>query len=287
MRRLAILAIVAGCVAAGAANAATAARPAVSPARTSARTDNALNQAAFLPSVSGRAADPISNILDRDSYAPGAGLVRWDTREARLSGAAEGPVDSLRIRQGDLYAGPGDLPLSQRSDIAGRSYEVSVMRNWPGAFSFDAGRMSVDLTPHAGVGVIGGDGASGSSAEAGATIQLSKADLASQRLQAMGVRDGASFGQQGRWYLFAAASGRAVGLNMLHGDAGWNRAGWSTDPTSKLVGDTQVGVGWRRGAIQTSVGYVHREVKGQHLMYGVDPKSDSMVAFSLSIRPRK
>jgi hypothetical protein len=35
------------------------------------------------------------------------------------------------------------------------------------------------------------------------------------------------------------------------------------------------------------VGFVHRSVKGQHMMYGVDPKSDSMVAFSLSIRPRR
>jgi hypothetical protein len=103
----------------------------------------------------------------------------------------------------------------------------------------------------------------------------------------MGVKDGAHFGDQGRWYLFAAASGRAVGMNMLHGDAGWGGAGWSTDPTSKLIGDAQLGVGWRRGAIQTSVGYVHRKVKGDHLMYGVDPHDDSMVAFSLSIRPRK
>ena len=103
----------------------------------------------------------------------------------------------------------------------------------------------------------------------------------------MGVRDGAAFSDQGRWYLFAAASGRAVGMNMLHGEAGWDRAGWSTDPTSKLVGDAQLGVGWRKGPMQTSVGYVHRKVKGEHLLMGVDPHDDDMVAFSLSIRPRK
>jgi hypothetical protein len=37
--------------------------------------------------------------------------------------------------------------------------------------------------------------------------------------------------------------------------------------------------------MQTSFGYIHREVKGQNMLFGVDPKSDSMVAFSLSIRP--
>jgi hypothetical protein len=99
------------------------------------------------------------------------------------------------------------------------------------------------------------------------------------------VQDGGDFGQRGRWYLFAAASGRAVGMNMLHGDQGWNRAGWSTDQTSTLTGDAQVGVGWRKGDLQTSFGYIHREVKGQNMLFGVDPKADSVVAFSLSIRP--
>lgn len=279
MRRLAILAIVLGCSASGAALAA--------PAATSVTARQALAQAAFRPNAGPAASDsdPIGNLLDREAYASGAGLVGWRTDEATLSGSG-GAVDSLRIREGALFK-PGDLPLTQRSAIDPRDYEVSLIRKWPGAFSFGAGRLAVDVSPHAGLGVIGGDRAGGTSAEAGAAVELSKSELAGERLKAMGVSDGAQFGQRGRWYLFAAASGRAVGLNMLHGDAGWNRAGWSTDPTSKLVGDTQVGVGWRKGDVQTSVGFVHREVKGQHMLYGVDPKSDSMVAFSLSIRPRK
>ena len=84
----------------------------------------------------------------------------------------------------------------------------------------------------------------------------------------------ATFGDTGRWYLFAAASGRAVGMNMLHGETGWNGAGWTTDPSSTLIGDAQLGVGWRKGAVQTSVGYIHREVKGQHMIWGVDTRED-------------
>ena len=226
--------------------------------------------------------------MDHDSFAPGAGLVGWSGAESRLTGAyGPGPVDSLRIREGALFGAPGELPLTRRADIDPKSYEIALIRHWPGAFSYDTGRLAFDVSPHASLGVIGGDSSGGGSAEAGATVQLSKSDLAGERLKQLGVRDGASFGQQGRWYLFAAASGRAVGLNMLRGgDGAWNRAGWSTDPTSKLVGDTQIGVGWRKGSMQTSVGFVHREVKGQHMMWGVDPHSDSMVAFSLSIRPR-
>lgn len=256
-------------------------------AKAHASTRDALAQAAFKPNIKPVETDPIGALLDHDTYAPGAGLVSWRTDEAALSARSDGPIDSLRIRQGAVVARPGDLPLTQRSAVDPSDYEVSVIRKWPGAVSFDAGRLAVDVSPHAGVGVIGGDRAGGGSAEAGATLSVSKADLAGERLKSMGVKDGSAFGDQGRWYLFAAASGRAVGMNMLHGESGWNRAGWSTDATSKLVGDTQVGVGWRRGAVQTSVGYVHRKVKGEHVMYGIDPHDDDMVAFSLSIRPRK
>jgi hypothetical protein len=173
----------------------------------------------------------------------------------------------------------GFLPEDQAYD------EVRVVRDWPGAVSFSTGSLGLDVSPHAGVGVS----SYGGLAEAGAVVQLSqRRDAAAvERLKALGVRDGASFGQRGRWYLFAAASGRAVGLNMLRGDTGWNRAGWTTDATSTLVGDTQVGVGWRKGAMQTSFGYIHREIKGLHTFYGVDSKADSMVAFSFSVRPRR
>jgi hypothetical protein len=101
----------------------------------------------------------------------------------------------------------------------------------------------------------------------------------------MGVNDGLSLGDQGRWYLFMAVSGRAVGMNMLRDVNDWDRAGWTTDPTSTLIGDGQVGVGWRKGSVQSSFGYVHREVKGQHMIFGQKTYEDSLVAFTFSIRP--
>ena len=115
---------------------------------------------------------------------------------------------------------------------------------------------------------------------------MQRDSAAAQRLKALGIRDGAALGDRGRWYLFAAASGRAVGLNMLHDGSGWDRS-WTTDQTSTLIGDAQLGVGWRKGAMQTSLGYIHRQVKGAHMLYGVDAHDDSMVAFSLSIKPQR
>ena len=212
---------------------------------------NALTQAAFAPKAPPQHSpannDTIGDLLDKNAYLPR----------------------------------PGDLPFSARSANDPHAESLAVIRVWPKALTFDQGDMSFDISPHAGLSHGGG------SAEAGATLRVSQrvSEAVKQKLNAMGVRDGSAFGDKGRWYLFAAASGRAVGLNMLHGEQGWDRAGWTTDPASTLTGDAQVGVGWRKGPMQTSFGYIHREIKGQHMLWGVDTKPDSVVAFSLSIRP--
>lgn len=39
--------------------------------------------------------------------------------------------------------------------------------------------------------------------------------------------------------------------------------------------------------MQTSFGYMHRAVKGDHMLMGQEAKDDSVVAFSLSIKPRR
>lgn len=288
MRSMAGIATVLICAAAGAASAQTLSSQKSGAAPFGDTSALALlNQAAFAPRTFTDKVDPISSLIEREAYAPGEGPVRWETGEARLSASPDGPVDSLRVSVGGALVTPGGLPLNlSRAQYETRAYEVAVTRDWPAALSFEGKAFGVDLTPHAGVGVtnIGG------SAEAGATLQLSKrqslSENASERLKALGLRDGARFGDRGRWYLFAAASGRAVGLNMLHNEGGWDRAGWSQDTASTLVGDAQVGVGFRKGPMQTSLGYIHREVKGAHMIWGQDTRDDSMVAFSLSIKPK-
>jgi hypothetical protein len=293
MRPLAILATVLTCAAANAAGAQSLAyaamtgQPALStqiqPAPSSeVATLALLNSAAFAPATASTDVDPISRLIERDTYEPGAGLVRWSGGQVQLSPSSSGAVDSLRVSVGGVVRTPGGPLNLAHAQYDASAYEVALTRDWPAALAYDGARFGVDLTPHAGLGMT----SLGGSAEAGATLRLMQRDgEAAQRLKAMGVQDGSSFGQQGRWYLFAAASGRAVGMNMLHGDGGWDRAGLSTDATSTLIGDTQVGVGWRKGSMQTSLGYIHREVKGQNLLWGIDSKPDSMVAFSFSIRP--
>lgn len=221
----------------------------------------ALDEAAF-------AAHPMTRIGSTDIALP-------QTRRTSL--------DSLRVSVGEVVAPTGQTLFLDRAQYDAKAIDVSLLRDWPAAFSFDAGKLGVDLSPHAGVGM----GSRGGSAEAGARVELSKRrdDQAVQRLRDLGVREGEGFGDRGRWYLFAAASGRAVGLNMLRNENGWDHGGWTTDPTSTLVGDAQVGVGWRKGDLQTSFGYMHREVKGDHMIFGQQTREDSMLAFTLSIKP--
>ncbi|MEW5685997.1 MAG: lipid A-modifier LpxR family protein [Pseudomonadota bacterium] len=207
-----------------------------------------------------------ADILNRAAFAQDA--------EVRLT-----PLDTLRIRR---EAVPADI---ERAGLTDGRVDVMAVRTWPGAISFSSKKLEIDVAPHAGFGVS----RFGTQAEGGATLTVSKSrgEQAMERLRDMGVKDGAGFGDTGRWYLFAAASGRAVGLNMLRGENGWDRAGWTTDTTGALVGDAQVGVGWRKGEVQSSFGVIHREVKGKHMVFGQQTRDDTVAAFTFSFRPQR
>jgi hypothetical protein len=268
--RLAWLTIILGCTGAGGAWA-------QSPAPLE---HDSLSRAAFVAKPAG-----VERFLDRDGYAEGLGPTFRRSSEQRL-GSRGAAVDSVRVNVGGVLRAPGGLPLNlERGQFEARDIDVTLVRSWPGAVSFDSDGLAFEVSPHAGVGV----GNHGGQAEGGATLMVSKAreDRAVARLKDMGVKDGASFGDRGRWYLFAAASGRAVGMNVLRDEHGWDRAGWSTDSTGALVGDAQIGVGWRKGDMQSSFGVIHREVKGQHMVFGQETRDDTVAAFTFSLRPQR
>ncbi len=218
------------------------------------------------PAAAQSLAPGVAEALNRAAFA-------HDT-EVRLN-----PLDSLKIR---TETAPVVL---ERAGLAEDRLDVMAVRSWPGAIRFSSDKLEFDVAPHAGFGVS----RFGGQAEGGATITVSKSrgERALEQLRDLGVQDGAGFGDKGRWYLFAAASGRAVGLNMLRGERGWDRAGWTTDATGALVGDAQVGVGWRKGDVQSSFGVIHREVKGNHMVFGQTTRDDTVAAFTFSFRPQR
>jgi hypothetical protein len=132
-------------------------------------------------------------------------------------------------------------------------------------------------------------------AQAGAMIEFgpgrerdnARGERAAAKLKEMGVRDGAEFGDKGRWYAFVGGSGTTLGLNMQRDPDGLLKSyGFSVDPAA-AVGDAQAGVGWRKGDFQASLGYVHRTFKPAYAMQNIDfDNKDQMVGVSFSLKPQ-
>lgn len=227
-----------------------------------------------------------ANLLEADRYYAGRGPVSWRS-SSMVVGDDGHAVDSVRVSVARSSRLAETAPLSLvRPDAANfdaDSVDVSLSRGWPSAVKFGAGKLAVDFTPHAGLGF----GGAGGTAEAGGMVRIGKS-MENRVINGLGVRDGReAFGDRGRWYLFAGASGQLVGMNLLRGQEGdWTRAGVTADTTSKLVGDAQAGVGWRRGPMQASVGYIRREIKAKDQIMGMATQEDSVVALSFSLKPQ-
>jgi hypothetical protein len=218
-----------------------------------------------------------------------AGLGAWNTREVSL-GSSNGTVNSVSLSVSNFATGPTGVARARFDgpfDPDTQAYNLRYTHEWPAALSWSAAGYDMDFSPHAGLGVS----SAGGTAEAGAAVRLG-ADLGRNMAHKLGLHTVAapSATDSGRWYLFAAVSGQAVGLNMAPGVIEAPRSVWLTQSSPALMSDAQAGVGWRKGQMQASFGYVHREIRGEALAaYGLtsnDTVSDSMVAISLSIHPR-
>lgn len=210
-------------------------------------------------------------------FAPaGDGMAAATRRDVWMEG--ESFTDRLSlVTAGQLRRADGSpLPVTpmDRSELAADRYDVRYVRGWPVATAYTDNGLEVSLTPHAGVGV----GSDGGSAEAGATIRIGSAE----------VRDGQTFGDRARWYVYAAGSGRAVGYNFARTrDGDFARSGYSHD-SGNFLGDASLGVAYRRGDLQGSFGLVYREIEAEGLRSGRGLDNDvteGLVAFQLSIKP--
>ena len=188
--------------------------------------------------------------------------------------------DRLRLRtRGELRRADGaPVPLSPTDEATfdAEGYDVSYTRGWAVARGYTENGLEVSLTPHAGIGV----GDRGGTAEAGATLRISRAD----RILPEGS---AAFGERARWYIYAAGSGTAVGYNFARTrDGDYQRSGYSRDSGS-FLGDASVGVAIRKGDLQGSFGLVYREIEAEGMTgHGIDNDvSEGLVAFQLSIKP--
>ena len=241
------------------------------------------------PPVTGAAVDS-PRLLAPDQMVAGEGLVRWRNSEVQLPHGAA--VDSIRLSLGELSRAPGGQTLAGPGGLLepeALAFDLRYTRGWPAALAVSAGGVDMDLTPHAGLGLSSG----GPSAEAGAMVRLGAhlQDTLIGGLSGLGVRrmSHGGAGDAGRFYFYASASGRAVDFGMTRDAPGDpQRMGWASDGAGEMISDAQAGMAWRKGAVQASFGYVHREIRNDPAMASrMDPGKlkDSMVAFSFTIRP--
>ncbi|WP_453977034.1 lipid A-modifier LpxR family protein [Brevundimonas sp. Marseille-Q4549] len=184
-----------------------------------------------------------------------------------------------RLRRAD--GSPLPVSLGERAELSPEAYDLRYVRGFRGAHGHTPSGLEVSLTPHAGVGV----GSEGRSAEAGVTLKIGEG------LDRLAPDGDERFGQRPRWYVYAAGSGRAVGYNFARTrDGDYARSGYTQD-RGAFLGDASIGVAYRRGDVQTSVGVVYREIdagKGLRGANGLDTDvSEGLIAFQLSIKPRR
>ena len=210
------------------------------------------------------------------SYLPGQGLVSWRTGLAGSFAPTDGRhVDTLRISTATVEQTPG-LALTRPAALSGdepSAFALTYVRNWPAALSVQAGRLNLDLTPHAGVGL---SSTGGQVAEAGALLRLG-ALLQHRMLGAVGA-DGALDGS--RLFLYAGATKRAIGLNLLGKQALSGRANPRGDGS---VREAQAGVGMKKGMVSASFGYTYERTRMK--TFGGETRQDNRVGLTVAIRP--
>lgn len=88
--------------------------------------------------------------------------------------------------------------------------------------------------------------------------------------------------RKGRWFVFAAGSGEAFGLNLVKDPLrGWRPAGWSVEQLAEF-GKAQLGIGWRKGSQQLAASVARREISA----YGLS-REDTIfgITFTVSGKP--
>lgn len=200
-------------------------------------------------------------------YQPGQGLVRWTSGEV-ASFVREGVsyFDTVRFSTEAVDPTPGFALLRPGADGEvgrPRAFDVTYLRKWPSVVSVGKGRLTVDITPHAGLGVSSGGR---QAAEAGALVRMMKA---------LGVHGA----QAPSWYVYGGYRKRSVGLSLLGRDDTVRRDRLSDDGTTKEV---QAGFGARRGRFHALLGYTHDRVIMRS--FGGQTRDDDRVGLNLLIR---
>ena len=192
-------------------------------------------------------------VLYVEAFIPGRGLVRWAAPAAETGRLA--PLTP-----------PAATSPTDNADLA-------YARDWPSALhDLETGRSNVALRASAFAAPAGPDGRG---------LEIGPAYGAPKRTDVLGVRNGSTYGDAGRWLLFAALRDRAIGWSVV--GAGPDGAqGSLSDDKGGFVGQAQAGLGYRRGPLQASLGYVYERVRFE--TFGLRSRVDNRFGLTVSWR---
>ncbi len=199
------------------------------------------------------------------AFLPGRGVVTWDVTGKTPEQAREAQIEAMGLA--DARAVQREIDEAKAQEQA-RLDEAQIERR---VAASDTGTQRLALTL---------PGITGSAPQTGGIVPLTKLGRSGLGLN---VRNADAMKGAPRVYAFAAVSGRSVGLNVLHDDAGWKNAGLTSDRES-YTGQKRAGLAWRKGGVQTSLSYVQEKSRMQIL--GVQSDKDHRLMLSVNVQPQ-
>jgi Uncharacterized protein conserved in bacteria (DUF2219) len=208
---------------------------------------------------------------------PGTGATNFAATEIPAP-----PTDGAQVRVTSGAAAIDVFTLKNRPALIidprlGAAYDLDYTYTGPGLLRVNSGRYGFDVRPQWGFGF---SSFKGSSTHAGAVVRFGR-DLTDDMLDAFGVSHAKDLRNTSRWFLYAGASGRSLGWNVLPGSDG--RRDLTYDESRSYVGTAQAGLAWRRGDLTASLGYVHDKVRP--MLFGARTETDDRVGLFLTYRP--
>ena len=204
------------------------------------------------------------------AFLPGRGVVAWDVTGKTPEEAREAEIEAM---------GAADARAVQREidAQAQKEAEQDAEARERRAFASEADAGAGGRVQRIALNV---PAITGSAREADSILPLNHAARTGGGL---GLRGGETLRGRGRVYAFAAISGRSVGVNVLHDEAGWKNAGLTTEREG-FTGQRQAGLAWRKGGLQTSLSYVQQKDRTQIL--GMQTDKDHRVMVSMNVQPQ-
>jgi hypothetical protein len=202
------------------------------------------------------------------AFLPGRGVVAWDITGKTPEQAREAQIEAMGLADARAVQREIDEAAAQRQAESDR--EQAEQR----AFAVESVEQRAGLNIPA---------ITGAREEAGGIIPLNDA-ARRQNGGGLALRNGRQMSSRPRVYAFAAVSGHAVGLNVLHDETGWKNGGLTADDGG-FTGQRQAGLAWRAGATQASLSYVRQKTEA-HILVGMQTTKDDRVMLTMNMTPQ-